>query len=118
MLGNSYISYSSWMIHTYVTQLKKAFQGWDKGDFLKKILFICLREKEQEQGEGQREMKRESQADRLPSMEPDVKLDPTILRTWPGTKLRELDQLTDWASQAPVGGFLITSLVQEASKGF
>ena len=49
---------------------------------------------------GKREGERESPVDSLLSEEPDVGLDPTILRSWPEPKSR-VKCLTNWANQAP-----------------
>ena len=72
--------------------------------FLKKdYIYLFERESEREwawagwRAEGERE----SQADSVPSTEPNAGLHLTTLRSWPEPKSR-VQRLTDWATQAPL----------------
>ena len=64
---------------------------------------MCDSESAYEQGRGgaEGEGKRESQADLMLSMVPNLGLDLMTLRSWPRLKSR-VGHLTDWATQEPL----------------
>ena len=65
-------------------------------------MFIYSFEKEREwAGEGQRKGEKGYQAGPIVSIEPDLGLDPTNVRSWPELKSR-VRHLTDWATQVPL----------------